>query len=218
MPRDKHKKMVRVKCTYFKERGKWYTDGDEEYDEAIFDGCIYPVDYGLRLQELGHLPGLQSGTWKDGHFTITVIGGKCGEYTELVVGNTSKGPPASPTTKQYGKILRSFLTGSHAYGLPGDKSDVDLVVYVSEAEYEVLLSIADNNNDRQLHDEQYLKNNHSASLRFGSLNLLCCLTQEQFACWRRGTRELKAKKPVPRDFACKFFEKLRLEMLKEEVE
>lgn len=58
---------MKIKCTYFKASGKLYADGELEYDPAIFVGLTYPREYGVRMNEMGILPGLHSGTW-DGPF------------------------------------------------------------------------------------------------------------------------------------------------------
>lgn len=73
--------MIAVTCVYFKPSGKWYTDGTDEFPKSLFEGCIYPRDYGRRLNELKLLPGLQSGTWNDGPFTVDVQD----KYVELVI-------------------------------------------------------------------------------------------------------------------------------------
>lgn len=76
---------MKVRCTYFKESGKYYCDSTEEgewteFPDGMFVSCIYPSQIGRRLRELEKLPGLVNGTW-NGPFTITVEG----KYTELVL-------------------------------------------------------------------------------------------------------------------------------------
>jgi len=61
---------MKIKCTYFKASGKYYADGEGVFDPALFEGCIYPKEIGVRLRELGKLPGLNSGTWLDGYFVV----------------------------------------------------------------------------------------------------------------------------------------------------
>ena len=72
---------IKIQCMYFKQSGKYYSDGCEWFDKLLFNGCIYPSEYGERLRELKKLPGLQSGTWEEGFFTVKVQG----KYTELVM-------------------------------------------------------------------------------------------------------------------------------------
>jgi hypothetical protein len=71
--------MVKVKCTYFKRSGKYYSDGEAEFDKSLFDRLSYPSEYGRRLRELGLLPGLNSGKWSE-FFVIDVEN----LYSELV--------------------------------------------------------------------------------------------------------------------------------------
>jgi hypothetical protein len=90
-----------ITCTYFKESGKFYTQGTARYELddpmfhdprfhlSILDACIYPKQYGIALKSNGRLPGLDSnagGTW-DWHFTVVVNNTKNprdGGYPELV--------------------------------------------------------------------------------------------------------------------------------------
>ena len=61
---------MKIKCTYFKDTGKFYTEGEEEFDyDTLLKGLIYPREIGGRLKELCRLPGLQSGTW-NGPFVV----------------------------------------------------------------------------------------------------------------------------------------------------
>lgn len=73
--------MITISCVYFKPSGKLYTSGTEEFDESLFEDCIYPVEYGRRLNQLQLLPGLQSGSWNDRPFTVDVQD----KYVELVI-------------------------------------------------------------------------------------------------------------------------------------
>ena len=105
-------------------------------------------------------------------------------------------------------ITKAFITGSHAYGEPTKKSDVDLVVFVSPETMVELRKLADR--DLSQTEEDYTKL-ECHSVRFGKLNVLCCITEEAYRTWRRGTKRLKAQAPVSREFACDFFAKLREE-------
>ena len=108
--------------------------------------------------------------------------------------------------------MRSFVTGSFAYGKPGPKSDVDLVVLVSTKDIEHLQLMADeggfNNTGYNPEDAR--------CFRFGKLNLLCCVNEKHFELWRKGTIELKRKVkragyPISREDAITFLKKLRKE-------
>lgn len=70
--------MITITCIYFKESGKYYSDGTGQFEPGLFIGCIYPKNYGDTLRGLRKLPGLQSGFWPY-HFTVMVEGA----YTEL---------------------------------------------------------------------------------------------------------------------------------------
>jgi len=62
--------------------------------------------------------------------------------------------------------LNSFITGSHAYGIPAEDSDVDLVVLLSPEDKQLLRDV-----------------NGDGPVRFGNLNLILCDRQDQFDCW-----------------------------------
>lgn len=111
--------------------------------------------------------------------------------------------------------FKPFLTGSHAYGIPGPKSDIDLVVLVNEDELGLLEDQADFDKSiaNQTEDANYTRTAHTRSLRFGKLNLLCCKEEKVFEAWRIITWELKKKAPVPRDFAVEYMGKRREELL-----
>lgn len=113
----------------------------------------------------------------------------------------------------------AFITGSHAYGEPGPGSDIDLVIRMSEVDYEKLRVFADSS---IYEDEAYSKNTQSRCLRFGRINMLVCLTQEAYDIWLKGTQQLKAKStkaglPIPRRVACEVFAKLRQQAAEKEV-
>jgi hypothetical protein len=106
----------------------------------------------------------------------------------------------------------AFLTGSRVYGRPHDGSDVDLVVLVSEGDFERLRAAAEAD-DLEGRDTSYLARTSSASLRFGDLNVLCCRTREAYDVWREGTDRLVEMRrqdgPVDRDTATDLFQQLR---------
>jgi Nucleotidyltransferase domain len=123
--------------------------------------------------------------------------------------------------------FRAFITGSHAYGIPHKDSDVDLVVFVTTEHLRKLQKAAELTASATRLLQQLVAagqpiedtpENHgydpddATCLYFGRLNLICCTEEMQYEAWRRGTRELKAKAPVPREFACAYFDKLRKEM------
>ena len=104
---------------------------------------------------------------------------------------------------------RAFVTGSHAYGLPGHDSDIDVVVLVTMADLEKLLKASDDLDIAT--DPEYARNCHTTSLRFGSLNLLATTDEKAYQCWWDATRKLKEQSPVSREYAVRFMHKARIE-------
>ncbi len=93
-----------------------------------------------------------------------------------------------------GKIF-SYITGSRAYGIPRDDSDVDLVVACFHEDYEIL----------KAHSEAENK------VHFGKLNLVLFnlddpKSRARYKGWRQVHDKLVMMKPVTRDFAIKCFE------------
>jgi hypothetical protein len=102
--------------------------------------------------------------------------------------------------------MKAFLTGSHAYGSPTDKSDIDLVVLGLAEDLKTLMAVSG-------HSEELYRDTQSVSLRFGKLNLLFCLSLNAYHDWYHGTEELKGRAerlgPRPRDEAVEVFSTLR---------
>ncbi len=113
----------------------------------------------------------------------------------------------------------AFVTGSHAYGTPNVKSDIDLVVLVSPADHRRLREQAAKAMTLQeiLADVEAFEANPDngydqedvVSLRYGRLNLLCTCSLKHYNVWKKGTAFLRGKKPVTRDYAVRYFKKLR---------
>lgn len=97
------------------------------------------------------------------------------------------------------KIVRSFITGSHAYGTPHKGSDVDLVVLVSERDLVKLALLCDSEPDKERAAHYVMSG--GTPLRFGNLNLICCADEQHFHAWRVGTRDLIERAPVTREVA-----------------
>lgn len=109
----------------------------------------------------------------------------------------------------------AFLTGSRVYGEPREDSDIDLVVQVTPKEYQKLLDQC--SPPPGSNDPDYFRLG-VFSLRFGKLNLICTTNHgegpKHYEVWRKGTQLLKQKRKkagfgVPREFACRLFDKLR---------
>lgn len=98
--------------------------------------------------------------------------------------------------------LQGFLTGSRVYGTPREDSDIDIVVFVSQNDLELLAEIA-----LPKVDDPY-EGMATAYLRFDKLNLLCVSEESDYEVWRQGTLDLIARKPVTRAEAVEHFEML----------
>jgi len=91
--------------------------------------------------------------------------------------------------------MNSFITGSHAYGKPTEKSDIDLVLLL---EPEVTQFLIENSDDMCI------------PCRFGKLNLVLCKDEREFTAWRIITDNLKIKsreegRPIGHDEAKEAF-------------
>lgn len=75
--------------------------------------------------------------------------------------------------------MKSFITGSRAYGTPRPDSDTDLVCLV------------DDNTAYQL---AYLSDQGKSPIRFGSLNLILVFSEKEFFAWQGATEELVNRK------------------------
>jgi len=73
----------------------------------------------------------------------------------------------------------AILTGSHAYGAPTDHSDIDLVIRCENKIADLLRKNSDVSPD--------------GSVRYGKLNLILCLEDDQYKAWEEGTKDLVAK-------------------------
>ena len=89
----------------------------------------------------------------------------------------------------------AFLTGSHAYGVPREDSDVDLVIYTDSSELTKLAAaLGTTVNDD---DTSY----PSINIKEGKLNLIVTSEPGEYAAWLSVTRELKKQRPVSREKA-----------------
>ena len=100
----------------------------------------------------------------------------------------------------------ALLTGSRAYGIPREDSDVDLVIRVRDAAtLAAIIEAADPD------DGSHTPREGAAvtSYRFGRLNLKVCHTDAEYAVWAAGTAELVDRAPVTREEAVATFRRLR---------
>lgn len=93
-----------------------------------------------------------------------------------------------------------FITGSHAYGLPNEESDVDLVLYLPP------------NVSALLTRESETK---GIPVRYGNLNLILCDSPEEYDAWYLFTTDMIAKakadgKPVSSQVARDVFRTRRI--------
>lgn len=103
-------------------------------------------------------------------------------------------PPPSETGYE------PFVTGSHAYGTPRPDSDIDVVILIDKTTKDFISDFADKSDKTPGH----------YAMRFGVLNLICCIYKEQYNAWREGTLRLIKESPVSRERA--------IEVLQEERE
>lgn len=96
--------------------------------------------------------------------------------------------------------MNAFLTGSHAYGTPTAESDIDLVVLIDDASFDVLSRLSDCEEDES-DKRKYAADMVSGSFRFGQLNLIAVSDKNLFDIWKKGTDQLIAERPVTRDHA-----------------
>lgn len=92
--------------------------------------------------------------------------------------------------------MKAFCTGSRVYGVSREDSDIDLVVTVSERDFELLCQHGDGDTARIL---EY-SGAENGQLKFGKLNLIC-VSEAQMPAWKEATDSLEAVKPVTRETA-----------------
>lgn len=81
----------------------------------------------------------------------------------------------------------AFATGSRVYGKPREDSDLDLVIYCTDAETIGLL--------RANCDPGSAPRGPYPSLRFGKLQIVLLEDEAKYHAWRKGTKALKALAP-----------------------
>ena len=88
--------------------------------------------------------------------------------------------------------MEAFITGSHAYGAPRDDSDVDLVVYMEEEDFDTLSKLLGEHKvvkDPDAHTYPSFDKDTSVSLRLGPLNLIATSDYGTYEAWKQGTEE-----------------------------
>jgi hypothetical protein len=95
----------------------------------------------------------------------------------------------------------AFVTGSHAYGVPTRKSDVDLVVFMD---------------DKTKDNITLLSDECSYPIKYGNINIIAPTTQKEYDMWRLGTsilvqRCIDQKRRIPKEEAIATFDALRVQ-------
>lgn len=85
----------------------------------------------------------------------------------------------------------AFLTGSRAYGMPREDSDIDICILVDDALSSLLFSASEQK---------------GSSVRFGKLNLIVFSNRKDFERWREVTEHLITQRPVTREEAVLAFQ------------
>lgn len=91
---------------------------------------------------------------------------------------------------------KTFFTGSRVYGSPTTRSDVDLVLLCSAAEFATLKQAKGSDLG-----SGYPDSSRSKSLRFDKLNLIATPHQDVFDAWREARDRCMAEAPCSRDRA-----------------
>jgi len=96
-------------------------------------------------------------------------------------------------------ILKSYFTGSQVYGTPRPDSDIDLVIRMSSEELAKIVhaQVADT--------VVWFENSPTASLKFGKLNVIACITDDAFEKWAVSTVQLELRAPVTREEAIRTY-------------
>lgn len=96
--------------------------------------------------------------------------------------------------------MKSFLTGSRAYGTPRPESDYDLVVLIDkdlEATLRASFSVPED-------ESLKLKGANGQEL-----NLICVNDEDEYKAWFHATEFLKEVAPVSREHAIRYIKKMK---------
>jgi len=109
--------------------------------------------------------------------------------------------------------MDAFITGSRAFGKPTKASDIDVVIRCTKEVARKLFEQAQEHLPLTECGQSFpdYENMESISMRFGPLNLLCCLDNTSYHVWEQGTKKLKAIGPVDRPVAVALFKQLERE-------
>lgn len=94
--------------------------------------------------------------------------------------------------------MKAFLIGSHVYGEPRPDSDIDLVIRIDPKEA------------FKLGDLGGWSGGPLTPIRFGKLNIIYAISDEQYECWVKGLADILALgRKVTREEAKEIFESYR---------
>ncbi len=91
--------------------------------------------------------------------------------------------------------MKSFITGSHAYGKPTSDSDIDLVIFVDQETKDKLIELSDTG---------------KMPCKFGKLNLIFATNEEEYGAWLLGKILCKEEFELDKKDASQLHEKARL--------
>ncbi len=101
--------------------------------------------------------------------------------------------------------MTAIVTGSRVYGYPTEESDLDVVVLLSAADVDRVVTALGLVVPKDQDDNAY----PTLQFKQGKLNLIMETDPDRFEIWSRGTQTLKAMAPVKRDQAVALFKQLR---------
>lgn len=104
--------------------------------------------------------------------------------------------------------MSPFITGSRAYGVSREDSDIDLVILIGQKEMERLAELA-GNDENSINLYGGVDDSPCGQIKFGKLNLIMVSSRKDYDIWKDGTDELIAKAPVTRDRAVALFKHKR---------
>lgn len=106
-------------------------------------------------------------------------------------------------------MSKAFCTGSQVFGIPRPDSDIDLVLLLDADDVILLASHADQvEGGVGWEDAPPEYGNGQVTLRFGKLNLLCCIDENYYNGWKQATEDAMELRPLSKNESATFFEKV----------
>lgn len=91
--------------------------------------------------------------------------------------------------------MKSFITGSRAYGKPNQDSDIDIVVFCDVG------------------TKCYVESELGYPVKAGNVNLIMVDDENVYKMWWEGTEHLKSIGPVDRETAIDYFDSIGIKRL-----